>query len=388
LKQQFKLSSADADAHLQFLPDSARVIAVEKNKAYCWDINTGELKDEWSHEDKFRIDPSGRYRIWREANGVDYIEDLSLEEPTPMPLPDLYSASFCPDGSRFVLDPQSHVEAGVHISPPEQIFDSATAKSILPPWRFALRGGLDQPFSHDGRYYLAKDETGIWLWDLDRRASLVEPFPPQRTVDVIDAQLSHDRRTLVILTEDRTLSCWDTTTGRQCSQPIVIPAPSSTDDQSDWMAITLNRSADTVAILGEYRDQVSSDKHRDVHLVQVWNLKTGRPVFDPLVFDRELESWVTAVRFISHDARLLIAEYIYHPYGGCRQRPPGPGTPRFPQPPGYSCGFTNGRRPSVGPRKRALGPRPYGSDGQCTHGSTDRRIHMETTVAADETQPR
>jgi serine/threonine protein kinase/WD40 repeat protein len=310
LKRQFSLSSPDADARLQFFPDGKSLIAIEERAAYLWDITTGELKHKWEHEGKFFVDPSGRYRIWRDPNGVDYIEDMSRENPEQRSLPDLDNVTFCPDGSRFVLDPTVHDEAGISVSPPEQIFHSADARPIVPPWRFSQRGQFRQPFTADGRYFLVKDDAGIWLWDLDQRKQLVEEFPPQRTVDVVDAATSQDRRTLVVLTEDRTLTSWNASTGQLLYPPVVIPVPSTSDPESRWKALTLNRAADTVAVLGEYRDPTTEDDRRDVNLVQVWNLKTGRRVFQPLVFNQEPESIVTAVRFVLEDARILIAQYV------------------------------------------------------------------------------
>src|SRR6185503_8191173 len=111
---------------------------------------------------------------------------LASEEPQEWPLPDLYGVTFCPDGSRFLLNPISHVEAGVFVSPPNRVHRSSDAEPLSPPWRFS--GWItNQPFSRSGRHLLAKDDTGIWLWDLDQRSRLVERFPAGRTMRIVDA---------------------------------------------------------------------------------------------------------------------------------------------------------------------------------------------------------
>ena len=59
---------------------------------------------------------------------VDKIEALR-----EMTLPDLYRVKFCPDGSRFVLDPSGHDEAGMYVSPPEQMSDHTWLDRLLSP---------------------------------------------------------------------------------------------------------------------------------------------------------------------------------------------------------------------------------------------------------------
>jgi WD40 repeat protein len=249
--------------------------------------------------------------LHRDPNGTDYISDLQDGESRQKSLPEFYSATFSPDGSRFILDPPSHTEGGVLVSAPERIYDSKSARPLTPPWRFVERGKLNQPFSRDGRFHLSIDDAGIWLWDLDQRHELITEFPSIPAKSIIDAATSRDRGTLVILSDDNVLTSYDASSGQPIHPPISLSKPSESDPDGAWKSITLDSAARIVAVVGEVRAPIPNDDRRDVQVVQVWNLQTGRRLFDPLVFDDEHDSWVSSIVFLENTELLLIAEYIH-----------------------------------------------------------------------------
>ncbi len=306
--KEFPLSPEVKSARVRFHPDGVSLFLIEDRRAFWRNLQTGELRREWTHEDKFQLDPQCRYAVYRDPNGQDYIRDLTRADADEEQLPEFYSVQFCPDGSKFLLTPSGHYEAGMYVSPPVQIYQSSDASQLSPPWRFN-GSGLDAPFSKFGRFFLSRHDTGIWLCDLDQRGQIAETFPPHRGSAVIDTAVSRDRRKLVLLTEDLTISCWNTETGEQLFKPFQIPPPSTAD--SEWESLTLNAAGNQVAIVGEYRDPTPDDKDREAQVVQMWNLNSGQPMFDPLVFDDEPNSSLDPVRFFNNDQSLVIPQYVH-----------------------------------------------------------------------------
>ncbi|MDV6031033.1 MAG: protein kinase [Phycisphaera sp. RhM] len=302
------------DAGVWFHPRERSLLAMEKTTTSWWDINSGDLKQRWKHDDKFFVDPTGQYAVYRDPNGSDYVSeihpgDVKVDAEKYL-LPDLYRVKFSPDGSRFVLHPKGHTEAGEYISPPHQIFDTRDGKPVTAPWRFD-GSQVDEPFSADGRFLLSRFDEGVWLWDLDQRKTLFHDFPPERKNAVVDAAVSDDRLHLVVLTDDGTVSGWETDTGRSLFAPFKIPRPSATDTRSQWKSLSLDASARRIAVVGAFRDPHPEHESRDVHVVQTWDTATGQPLFRQKVFDEHVSSWVYPVWFLDSGNKLLVVESIH-----------------------------------------------------------------------------
>ena len=309
LVKEFPLATPESRARLQFHPDGTSLFAVEHAQAHWWDIAGGELKQAWQHEDCFFISPTGQYAVYKDTgNGTTYIRDISQAESEEIELPDVYRVEFCDDGSRFLLDPAGHDEAGVYVSPPARIYRSADGQPLTPPWRFDGRQ-VAQPLSTDGRYFLTKDDAGAWLWDLDGAQPLLEPFPDEQSGKIIDAAHNRDRTAIAILGGDLMLTCRDTETGQNLHAPVRIPRATNMGADIEWESMLLNRAADAVVLTGRYRDPMEDDRNRNSHLIQVWNLDSGRLLFEPLVFDDAERSWIDAVQFTMSDRQLAVAEF-------------------------------------------------------------------------------
>ncbi|MGN6546341.1 MAG: WD40 repeat domain-containing serine/threonine protein kinase [Aureliella sp.] len=309
LIRKFALSSSQSHARLQFHPDGKSLFGIEEGVAYCWDLETGRVKFEWRHKDKFYLDPSGRHIVYLDPSGAHYIDDFLNNGTGPRPIPEFYSVQFCQDGSRFVLTPPVHTEAGMSISAPRRIFDSATGRAITPPWRFEGGPKVDPALSHDGRFYLASDDAGVFLWDLESRHDTVAKFPPGRTQQVVDMTVSHDRRTLALLTSDHQITCWDTETGQLRYRPVEIPTPSTGSNHGRWHSLRLNDAADAVVLVGEY-DVTEGDASRQVEVIAVWNLQTGKPAFSPLKLDQASSGRIRSAQFVAAGSELLVVEFL------------------------------------------------------------------------------
>lgn len=336
LVREFQLSNPDRYAQLQFHPDGTSLFAVEQSDAHWWDIAGGELRQAWQHDDSFFVSPTGQYAVYKDAgNGSTYIRDISRAESREIEIPDVYRVYFCDDGSRFLLDPAGHYEAGVYVSPPVRVYRSADGQPLTPPWRFDGRG-IGQPLSADGRYSLTKDDAGVWLWDLEGVQPLLEPFPGTGSVRIIDVARNRDRTAIVVLGEDLTLTCRDMETGLPLHPPVRISESTNTGPEIEWESILLNRAADTVVLTGSYDAPTADDENREIHLIHVWNLVSGRPLFEPLVFDDAELSGIESVRFTMQDSQLAVTEsrnqgngegrhsrlHVFELDGGSPGRPP------------------------------------------------------------------
>ena len=304
LVKELPCSEGVNSAKVQFHPDGTSLFIIEKQKTSWREIASGDIKMEWPHEDKCFIDPTGRFRVWRDHNGSDYVGGLT-DENDSRELPDLYRVSFCPDGSRFVLVPSPHQEIGQFIWPPQRIYESSDAKPVTPPWRFNAND-VHTKLSRTGRYALTKEEAGLWLWDLEEQHDLVESFPAEGSIGIIDAAVSRNRRRLALLTKDLSITCWDTETVESVFPPFHVPRPSSEHAESKWESMILSDAGNKVALVGDFDERVSEQTSRRVSVVAVWDLETGAYAFEPLVFDEDESSYVQSVSFLHNDQQLVI----------------------------------------------------------------------------------
>ena len=317
LREEFKIPGNER-ADLQFHPDGKSFFATAGGATFWWDVTTGELNRDWTHTGKFFVSPTGQYAVYTDdGNGITYVRDITDPESEEHSVPKVDSVTFSPDGSRFMHDGVGHYEAGVYVSPPPRIYRSVDGQAITPPWRFD--GRIDEYFSPNGRYYLIKEDAGVWLWDLDTNRQIAERFPPGRTQRVIDAAFSHDDKAIAVLTNDCTVSCWDADTGERRGATFQIPDATLAGETIEWKWMQLNRSVNKVAIVGEYRDPKPDDENRHVDLVQAWDLDSGQPVTGPIVFDAEPRSSITTLQFIGNGLRLAMTEELH----GANYQDPG-----------------------------------------------------------------
>ena len=188
LVREFKTQGS---ADVTFYADGKSLFVTGDGQTWWWEIATGELKYEWAHDGRFIVDPHGQSVVWNDkGNGESYIKNVTLKDSPEVRLPKHYSVAFSPDGSRLAFTPVGHYEAGDYVI--RNVMDvrrSNDAFPLTPPWRFA--GTL----SHDGRYYLCVDDRediGVWLWDLNTKSKLVQPFPDNRVQTIRDVAFSED----------------------------------------------------------------------------------------------------------------------------------------------------------------------------------------------------
>jgi WD40 repeat protein len=307
LKREFKIPR-DERADLQFHASGKSLFATVDGTTYLWDVASGELKREWTHKGDFFVSPTGRYAVYTDdGNGVTYVRDITDPESDEHSIPEASSVTFSPDGSRFMHDGAGHYEAGVYVSAPTQIYRSVDGNPITPPWRFD--GRIGEPFSASGRFFLTKEDAGIWLWDLDSKRRVAETFPHGRDQRVLDAAFSRDDKTIAVLTEDGTVSLWDADTGQRRGESFRIPVLTEAGADIEWKWMELSRAADKVAIVGEYRDPTPDDENRTVDLVQVWDLASGQAVTEPIVLGAEPRSYISSVQLVG-GGRMAITQLL------------------------------------------------------------------------------
>jgi len=307
-------------ADVRFHPDGKSVFIMD-DKTVAWrDIETRNVIRRWTHDDKFQIDSTARYAVYGDTNGSDYMSEIHLKEANvdvkEVPLPDFFAIKFSPDGSRFLLHPEGHSEAGEYVAHPYQVFDSRAGRAIAPPWRFNGRN-VDEPFSRNGRFLLTRfNGEGVWLWDLEQRGQLVEPFPGhdegQADIEYPEIGVSADGARLVTLSQSSKLECWDTETGQRLLEPIRLPPLSNDADENGWESLAVSADGELVAVSGEYSHPTADDSNRSIHVVRVWNLRTGIEAFNEIEFGRGEDTWLDEPRFLHDDQQLLILENVRH----------------------------------------------------------------------------
>jgi WD40 repeat protein len=308
LKKEFKIPGNES-ANLQFHASGKSLFATADGTTYLWDVASGELKREWTHKGDFFVSPTGQYAVYTDdGNGVTYVRDITDLESDEHSIPEASSVTFSPDGSRFMHEGVGHYEAGAYVFAPAQIYRSVDGKSITPPWRF--EGRIHEPFSATGRFFLSKEEAGIWLWDLDSKRRVAETFPPGRTKKVLDVAFSRHDKTIAVLEEDGTVSSWDADTGQRRGESFRIPVATEAGVGIEWNWMELNRAADNVAIVGEYRPPAPDDENHKADLVQVWGLNSRQAVTESMIFDAEPWSYISSLQFVGSGLQLAMTEVL------------------------------------------------------------------------------
>lgn len=309
--REIRIPEPGNHVRVQFHPDGASLFAIQNTRTTWWDLGTGDLKREWTHSGRFTVSPDGRFVTYRDSgNGQSYIQDITVEQHNQQLLPEFHSVSFSQDASRFSLRPVGYEEAGVHILPSARVYRSRDVTTQTPPWRFA-DSNMQQSFSRDGRFFLAGNDEGTWIWDLDSTDPVIESFPKETDGRIIDMSVSRDRRSMVVLSEDNSVSGWNTDSGSPLFDSFQIPSVKSNGGSGGWKWISLSENAELLAIVGQFREPLPEEKYRDVSVLQVWNLRTGKPQFNPIVFNQERRSWIEAARFVQDDRQLVVTEYLY-----------------------------------------------------------------------------
>ncbi len=308
LKREFKLRSEAI--HVSFAPDSKSVFIVEASFAQCFDLETGDVKDEWSHAGTFQIDPSGRYRVWKDSNGLSYLANLRSDSKVMYEIPEFERVAFSADGSRFLLRPVGYEEGGVRVNPRERIYRTEDGLPLTPPWRFNWAWEVDEPISANGRFYLVKHDSVIWLWDLDHRKSFLETFPKPALEPIVDTAASIDRTRLVTLHQKGHVACWDTETGDRVLSSFQLPTKLPSGTEIKWQTLQLSASTTNVAVIGQCADPLPDELGRRVPVIHMVNLITGQTLFGPMVLNQERSSRLISVQFVQNDLQLAIAEFI------------------------------------------------------------------------------
>ncbi len=316
LIQEFKLDD-QSRARVRFFADGKSLFILGDRKVAWRDLESRKIFRQWTHDDKFILDPTERYAAYGATNGVDYVSQLHPEnadvDVEQHPLPDFYAVKFSPDGSRFILKPEGHDEAGEYVSPPYQIFGSAQGHAITAPWRFN-GAGIAEPFSQNGRYFLTwfKGE-GIWLWDLDQREQLVESFPSP--IDSADHELEEilttpDHSRMVTFSKKHRIECWGTETEQRLFDPIVLPNfPENVEDGGRELT-AISSNGDIAALTEFYRHPIAEDQNRMIHIVRVWNLRTGNELFDGIEFGQTENIRIGEHHFLGDNRHLVICEDV------------------------------------------------------------------------------
>lgn len=305
LKRQFALTPGTNYSQLWFHPDAKSLVSIEKLKATWFDMETGETKADWVHEDKFAIDPLGKQIAFKSTNGLFYLGQVTNQEAThEKSLPSFDRAYFSSRGTCLRLETYPQDSKSATPVQPERIYNTDSLEPLAPPWRF--EGG----FSPTGKYLLCQEEEGVWLWDLESRTRLAQPFPANREDPVIDIATNRDRSKLLVLTENGAVSGWVTDTSQPFIAPFLLSPPKTQEVEGRWTSIVLSADASYAALTGEVRVPKEMNQYLDYTIIQAWNLKENKAAFEPLVFSDEEDGYLSEPCFLATDQTLLIPEPV------------------------------------------------------------------------------
>jgi serine/threonine protein kinase len=303
LTRQFALIPGTSHAPLWFHPDGKSLVIIEKLKATWFDVATGATKADWTHEDKFAIDSLGKQIAFKDTNGLHYLAQMTGDQNAPQkPLSSFDRAYFSKSGNRLLLETYPQHSTQVYSTIEQRIYDTDSLETLAPPWRF--EGG----FSPSGRYWLCQKDEGVWLWDLESRTRIAQPFPASREAPLADAAINHDRTKLVVLTEKGHVSGWHTDSSQMFLKPFFLPPPKTHQVEGRWTSLVLSPDAAFAAFTGQVRVPKPENQYVEYTIIQAWNLEKNTAAFEPLVFSDEEGGYLSHPRFLPADHALLIPE--------------------------------------------------------------------------------
>ena len=305
LTRQFALTPGTNHAQLWFHPDGKSLVIIEKLKATWFDVATGETKADWAHEDKFIVDALGKQIAFKSTNGLHYLGKMGGDQTAhEKSLPSFDRAQFSNSGNRLLLETYPQDTSGAYYAQPQRIYDTDSLETLTPPWRF--QGG----FSPSGKYWLCQEDEGVWLWDIESRTRIAQPFPANREDPVIDVAVNCDRSKLILLTEKGVVSGWFTDTNQAFLAPFVLPPPQTNQVEGRWTSFVLSPDATYAAFTGEVRVPNQEKQYVDFTIIQAWNLEKNTAAFEPLVFNDEEDGYLSDPYFLTGDLTLLIPEPV------------------------------------------------------------------------------
>ena len=312
LQKSLPLSKPEAHARMQFHPDGQSLFGIENELAWLWDVETGAVKKKWSHKGKFLPDPTARYAVFIDSGNEEaYVHDLVKDDAKHQHrLPRVWGAAFCADGSRFVLTPSGTYEAGEYRrGPPQRIFRSVDGRPLTPP--MSLPASRSTPFTPDGRFYLAQDDSGVWLWDLDARREALEPFATaENDAPLMDVAFSPERHVLAVLRSDNTVAFHDADTGETLPRRLSLPGEAPSGAKIDWEWALLGPGGKTLVAFGEHPDPVEGDPSRERQVLQIWDAERGVARSHIIEFADPDRSYLGTAVFYQGDARLAVCESV------------------------------------------------------------------------------
>lgn len=272
-------------------------VSSDSEQAFQWDAATGEKHANWMHSGTFTVDSNGQYALWdEEGSGSGYIQHLGDSSLSSFVRPSY--AQFSPNGARFV----SRRTNGRH-----EVRRSNDGRALTPPFRFT--GQL----SFDGRYLMSRDDSGVWLWDLNSRSRVFRSMGDAQRGHVIDAAFSSDAHRMAVLENNGTITLWNTLDEPHSIRQFQL--------EGDWKRLVLSPDGQQVLTIGNAASSTSEPtperKAADITALfdgrsvwktggslRVWST-TGRPVTPPLTLQT-----VTDAQF-TPDGKQLVATAVF-----------------------------------------------------------------------------
>lgn len=286
LVREFPLSKEAVHASILFHPDNQHIVLIEPELACVLDKDTGEEKTRYAHERKFFVSSTGKYCAYHDYNGNDYLAPLIAEDATSdhRILPNFSHISFAPDDSTFNLHLTNKGESGFAYQRLQRVYRTKDLAELTPPWRFSGQ------ISHSGRFLICQDDAGTWIWDLTTKQRLIERLQLPHAGPFVDSASSRDHRLMATLTEDRWLQVINTETLQPEVRPVQIPGALSTDQTIEWETIIPDDQLTRVAIIGTTTQTEPPDTERESLVFQIWDIRAGRPLFQPIALEKDLGS--------------------------------------------------------------------------------------------------
>ncbi|MBL8816399.1 MAG: protein kinase [Planctomyces sp.] len=270
LQREISLSADSSYASVWFHPDNQHLILIEPGEAVIYDRTTGIETSRKQYKDKFELSSTGKYCAYLDQNGTHYLELLMTVDGSESfrPLPDFDQIRFS-DDDEFLLVQQP-----------------AASRDV------------------GGQFLICQDDHGIWVWDMSGHRELVEQISLEHGGEVIDAAFSRERDTVYALSDDNWLQAIDTETLQPRFQPLPVPAPPISESLTVWDTIVSDDAQSQMALGGVAESHPTPETQTDLRVIQIWDLKSRRPKFQPLVFNGDNNTEYSAP-FFSRDGRTL-----------------------------------------------------------------------------------